>query len=304
MEEIKYHYYLYKIINLINNNIYVGVHKTDNLDDGYFGSGEILRKAIKKHSKENFKKEIVEYFDSIEDMFLAESIIVNADFVKRQDTYNCRVGGCGGSGPVSDATREKLRVANTGKHLSEEHKKKISLSGKGKKHKKRKLSTEHKQKLRENRLGWKHPEEVKQKIKEGNTGKIATQETRDNMSRAHKGYVVTEATKLKISEAQKNQSDETRRKRIESCKGRIQSEETRKMIGESNKGKHNRNHTEEEKNKISESLTGKKYPNRKTGYLHSPESKLKMSESRKEYWAKRKSQLQIQSEAQNESIAL
>ena len=52
------YFYLYQIINKLNDKIYVGVHKTDNLNDGYMGSGKILNRAIKKYGVENFEKDI------------------------------------------------------------------------------------------------------------------------------------------------------------------------------------------------------------------------------------------------------
>lgn len=88
--------YLYKITNLINNKIYIGVHKTDNIDDGYMGSGKIIKSAIKKYGIENFKKDILEIFDTYDAALLKEAEIVTDEFLLRTDVYNLRRGGTGG----------------------------------------------------------------------------------------------------------------------------------------------------------------------------------------------------------------
>jgi hypothetical protein len=89
-------YYLYEIRNNINGKVYVGVHKTKVLDDGYMGSGKVVNASIKKNGVENFTKTILEHFDSAEAMYAREKEVVTEEFLSRDDTYNLRCGGFGG----------------------------------------------------------------------------------------------------------------------------------------------------------------------------------------------------------------
>ena len=49
-EEKKYNYF-YKITNDFDNCYYYGIHSTNNMNDGYMGSGKWLKRAMKKHGK-------------------------------------------------------------------------------------------------------------------------------------------------------------------------------------------------------------------------------------------------------------
>jgi group I intron endonuclease len=89
-------YLIYKITNKLNNKIYVGKHKTDFILDDYFGSGLLLKRAIEKHGRENFTREILFECKTEEEMNQKEADIVDEDFIARNDTYNIMLGGCGG----------------------------------------------------------------------------------------------------------------------------------------------------------------------------------------------------------------
>lgn len=90
------YYYIYKTTNLINGKYYIGAHQSKSLEDEYLGSGTALRKAIRKYGRENFKREILFTCNSKKEMFEKEAEVVDANFIKKKDTYNLREGGQGG----------------------------------------------------------------------------------------------------------------------------------------------------------------------------------------------------------------
>lgn len=89
-------YIIYKITNQINGKIYIGSHKTKDLNDAYMGSGKYLKRAQEKHGIENFTREILFVFDNPEQMYAKEKEIVNEDFLSEENTYNLKIGGFGG----------------------------------------------------------------------------------------------------------------------------------------------------------------------------------------------------------------
>ena len=93
-EEKKIHY-IYKTTCLISNRYYIGLHSTNNLDDGYMGSGKRLRYSIRKHGTENHIKEILEILPTREELVLREIEIVTKELVDDKSCMNLVLGGGG-----------------------------------------------------------------------------------------------------------------------------------------------------------------------------------------------------------------
>jgi hypothetical protein len=190
-KEKKFHY-IYKSINLINGKYYIGMHSTNDINDGYIGSGKRLWYSIKKYGKENFKTEIIEMLPNRNSLKEREKEIVNEDVLKDSSCMNMMRGGQGGF--ISDEQQrwrsfcagkksaEKLKTDDEWRirhsKIASENFKKAHQSGKirydtftGKKHSeetKKKISETLKQlKLKNSQLGtqWITNGEINKKIK-------------------------------------------------------------------------------------------------------------------------------------------
>lgn len=112
MENAKWKYhYLYKTTNLVNETYYIGIHSTSNLSDGYLGSGQHLRRSIKKYGRQNFRVEILEWFDDRKSLSDREREVVNQTLVDDPMCMNHGLGGHGGF--KSEENRKKFLEAGT-----------------------------------------------------------------------------------------------------------------------------------------------------------------------------------------------
>ena len=202
----------------------------------------ILYRSLVKYGVENHFFEVI-CECSIEELNDKERYYQDLYSIIGEKGMNCMLTNTKDKkGFMSEESKIKISLANTGKKRSEETKLKISLVQKGKKH-----SEDTKNKMREAHKDYKMSDEQLEKFKKINIGRIRTTEQRLNSSLARKGY----------------------------GKGRKLSQEHKEKIGLSNKGKgFGINLSIEHKLKISKSVTGKK-----KGYIMPENVKAKISKS-------------------------
>lgn len=172
--------FCYITICLINWKMYVGDHSTDNLNDGYLGSGICLTNAIKKHNKSNFIRIDLEFFKTKQEAFNAQEKYIKIFKTIRPKGYNISpMGGVQCKGGMSEKGRKRLsdkakkRIGSKnsfyGKRHTEETKKLISqnLDIRGEKNP---FYSKH------------HTEETKIKIGKKNRQKCRTEEVKNRIS--------------------------------------------------------------------------------------------------------------------------
>lgn len=70
-------------------SVFIG---TNDINDGYLGSGVALKRALKKYGEENFTREILEFTDSREALSELEKKYVTLKEVEDKMCYNMMTG--------------------------------------------------------------------------------------------------------------------------------------------------------------------------------------------------------------------
>jgi group I intron endonuclease len=194
--------YIYLIINLQNGKKYVGQSILFNDLNTYLGSGQVQRAAIKKYGRKFFKKYILGYCSSKEELNLSEKECIA--FYCSNDIkygYNLTEGGEGAANP-SEETRQKMAKAAKGNKSAVGSKSRTGLAH----------SPETKIKIAKNKygntfaagyqnfLGGHHTESAKLKISMTHKGKPKTEEWKNKISAAQIGKFVSEETRKKQSD--------------------------------------------------------------------------------------------------------
>lgn len=190
---------IYKTTNLVNGKFYWGVHNSIDENDGYLGSGAVLKKAIEKYGRDSFRRKTMVTYETADAAYFDEKLIVTQKYLDENPMcYNVLPGGSGGdtftNNPNKEEIRQKYSIAakkrfenkenhpwygkgvNRGRVMPEEQKRKIGTANKGKK-----WSEEAKQNASKSHTGKVMSEEIKQKIANTLRGKFKSEETKEKM---------------------------------------------------------------------------------------------------------------------------
>ena len=125
------HHLVYVTVNSVNLNFYIGKHSTTDLNDGYLGSGHILKRAIRKYGKDKFYRLDFAFFHSEDEAFEMEKQVLN-ELPCREGCYNIGGGGEGGDNISHNPRRsdiiEKMSRASKMKWQDEQFRVRINSS--------------------------------------------------------------------------------------------------------------------------------------------------------------------------------
>jgi len=119
---------IYITENLINGKKYIGqsIHN----DPKYLGSGKYFKRSVKKYGRKNFKKTILEFCTTTDELNGREIYWISYyDAANSKDYYNIHLGG--NSGKMNAEANERRRESLQGQIFTDERKRNISIAKTG-----------------------------------------------------------------------------------------------------------------------------------------------------------------------------
>lgn len=123
---------VYKTTNLINGKIYIGKACGKSVVNGYLGSGIELVPDIIKYGKQSFRRVTIDFATNEKEQCQKEIFWIK--FYREKlgiySLYNISDGGEGASFLKSEETKKKISMSHKGKKQSEQHRKNNSIARK------------------------------------------------------------------------------------------------------------------------------------------------------------------------------
>lgn len=199
LEECKGKYRVYVHVNKINGKIYIGQTCNSLYVRSGHGSGIGYKhcahfyNAIKKYGWDNFEHIIL-----VDNISLEMANIIEEELISKYNSMDRNIGYNMMSGGGNKVRRQEVtdRIAEKNRHPSEETRRKMSIASK-----KRVMTPELKEKIRQSNIGKKRSEEFRQKMRE--VKQNISEETRKKISEAGKGRKTSDLQKKITSERAK-----------------------------------------------------------------------------------------------------
>ena len=214
--------HLYKITNNTTGEYYVGKHngvdQTDHRGNLYWGSGDRIKKQVKKYGTENFTYKIL-VIGETDYIYELEKKMVTVNLIESDEKcLNLRVGGEGFTEHTKSAIDKMSKSLKT-VYSKPEARKKVSdgvkkyfannphvIEGIANKIRGRKASEETKQILSEaQKLSYINNPERKEALSKAMKGRNISEEHKQKISLSNSGRIRTEEMKQKIREARAKQ---------------------------------------------------------------------------------------------------
>lgn len=191
---------IYKVTNSINGKIYIGqtiksleYRKYNHVGGARRNPATYFLRVLKKYGADSFKWQVICICPNLNSLNEQERYYISL-YDSFNNGYNLNKGGGGTYGyKISEETRNKLRKAK--QNMSDETKKRMSISKRGKKNCNygKPLSKKHRKRISESQKGENNfrygiplTKDHKEKLRQSHLGKILSVKHKRKMSESHK----------------------------------------------------------------------------------------------------------------------
>lgn len=194
--------YIYKTTNLVNNKVYIGKSEKT-FTPKYLGSGKLLWRAISKYGINNFKVELIEYCDDINDLNTREKYWIAKH---SKNSYNLAEGGTGGwtTRHYDEHTlkkfKEKLSISQKGRIVSESTREKLSKLNKNRFHGNRETLSNALKKVWEDPSSSYNSLEYRKKLSDSAKNRVWKDETKNKIRDGKMGSKNPMAIKIQVDD--------------------------------------------------------------------------------------------------------
>lgn len=224
---------LYKTTCHVTGRYYIGIHSTDEIEDGYLGSGVRLTRSVKKYGRQAHRREVIELVSDRNTLKIREAEVVTEELIASDDLcMNLIKGGNSNDREfgITEETRKLLSEKSKAFTRTKEHYEKVVAT-------------------RTANGSYARTNETIELIASKNRGKKRTEEHKAAVSAKLSGHEVTKETRALIGvKVRANaaaglrkkpvpKSDEHREKLRQAQIGRVYSPEARALMSQKAKAR-------------------------------------------------------------------